>query len=376
MEDEAPVIYGLEFPARALCAQAAEADQIRFLVGTQSLRQENQVHHIDFDDENNVINKNVFTHREGEIWHMSASTLDKSHLATCYNKTSESRAEMKAAIWKLPSDFDDISTEDQSSMQPLQLVCRLEANDLGDIKSVMWHPTGDGCTIVGLADSHIVLWDIDTNGSSAKMSSSAGLEAKGQPRMTCCSWDPHHNCVQIATANDTCIRGWDIRNMQQTYVIDNAHGQLVRDLDFNPNKQYYLLSCGDDCKVKFWDVRNVTEPLKVLSDHSHWARLKLRCFHCPNCHVFIVQGCGQFVTTGSTTSSSSPRAVTVAWSSTTSSRCPQNRTGISWNVTMRIMMIRRDQIPRKTGLLRLTKNTRTVYTQWTGPRLTLGCLLL
>ncbi|KAH3775655.1 EARP and GARP complex-interacting protein 1-like isoform X1 [Dreissena polymorpha] len=270
MEDEAPVIYGLEFPARALCAQAAEADQIRFLVGTQSLRQENQVHHIDFDDENNVINKNVFTHREGEIWHMSASTLDKSHLATCYNKTSESRAEMKAAIWKLPSDFDDISTEDQSSMQPLQLVCRLEANDLGDIKSVMWHPTGDGCTIVGLADSHIVLWDIDTNGSSAKMSSSAGLEAKGQPRMTCCSWDPHHNCVQIATANDTCIRGWDIRNMQQTYVIDNAHGQLVRDLDFNPNKQYYLLSCGDDCKVKFWDVRNVTEPLKVLSDHSHW----------------------------------------------------------------------------------------------------------
>ena len=29
--------------ARALAAQAAETDQIRFLVGTQSLRQENQV---------------------------------------------------------------------------------------------------------------------------------------------------------------------------------------------------------------------------------------------------------------------------------------------------------------------------------------------
>lgn len=45
---------------------------------------------------------------------------------------------------------------------------------------------------------------------------------------------------------------------------------MVRDLDFNPNRQYYLASCGDDCKVKFWDVRNVQEPVKTLEEHSHW----------------------------------------------------------------------------------------------------------
>lgn len=56
----------------------------------------------------------------------------------------------------------------------------------------------------------------------------------------------------------------------QIYCIENAHGQLVRDLDFNPNRQYYLASCGDDCKVKFWDVRNVQEPVKTLEEHSHW----------------------------------------------------------------------------------------------------------
>lgn len=56
----------------------------------------------------------------------------------------------------------------------------------------------------------------------------------------------------------------------QTYCIENAHGQLVRDLDFNPNKQYYLASCGDDCKVKFWDTRRVAEPVKTLEEHSHW----------------------------------------------------------------------------------------------------------
>uniref|UniRef100_A0A3Q1FXG2 Uncharacterized protein n=1 Tax=Acanthochromis polyacanthus TaxID=80966 RepID=A0A3Q1FXG2_9TELE len=42
MEDDAPVIYGLEFQARALTAQTAETDAIRFLVGTQSLKFDNQ----------------------------------------------------------------------------------------------------------------------------------------------------------------------------------------------------------------------------------------------------------------------------------------------------------------------------------------------
>ncbi|KAI2522295.1 EIPR1 isoform 7 [Pan troglodytes] len=42
MEDDAPVIYGLEFQARALTPQTAETDAIRFLVGTQSLKYDNQ----------------------------------------------------------------------------------------------------------------------------------------------------------------------------------------------------------------------------------------------------------------------------------------------------------------------------------------------
>ncbi|KAL5016610.1 hypothetical protein ScPMuIL_006199 [Solemya velum] len=270
MEDEAPVIYGLEFQARALTAQVAETDQIRFLVATQSLRAENQVHHIDFDDENNVINKNVFLHREGEIWHLNSSSTDKDLLITCYNKTSESKTEMRAALWRLPSDFDGCPPDDQSSPQSLEHVCQLDSSDYGDIKCTLWHPTGDNNTLLGLADKHLLLWDFNTADSTAQLTSSTALESRGQPKMTCGQWNPHHNCTQVATANDTCIRGWDIRSMQQVYMIENAHGQLVRELDFNPNKQYFLVSCGDDCKVKFWDIRNVSEPLKTLTEHSHW----------------------------------------------------------------------------------------------------------
>ncbi|XP_015779964.1 PREDICTED: protein TSSC1-like isoform X1 [Acropora digitifera] len=66
MEDDSPVIYGLELNARALVPQHAETDVIRFIVGTQSLKFDNQIHLIDFDGESNVINKSVFMHSAGE----------------------------------------------------------------------------------------------------------------------------------------------------------------------------------------------------------------------------------------------------------------------------------------------------------------------
>ncbi|KAJ3309999.1 Protein tssc1, partial [Blyttiomyces sp. JEL0837] len=52
------------------------------------------------------------------------------------------------------------------------------------------------------------------------------------------------------------------------------------DLDFNPNKSYYLSSCGDDGKVRIWDTRNLKEPLKEVGNHSHWVwSVSFNLFH-------------------------------------------------------------------------------------------------
>ncbi|XDB53550.1 hypothetical protein AB1E18_007067 [Capra hircus] len=274
MEDDAPVIYGLEFQARALTPQTAETDAIRFLVGTQSLKYDNQVHVIDFDDENNIISKTVLLHQAGEIWHISASPADRGVLATCYSQAADSKVVTCAAVWRMPAELEpggQESPEDAASpAHALELLCLLEPAARGSTACVAWEPAGDGKRVVSLADSHILLWDLEGSSSQATLASSASLEGKGQLKFTTGRWSPHHNCSQVATANDTAIRGWDTRTMSQIYCIESAHGQLVRDLDFNPNKQYYLASCGDDCKVKFWDTRNVAEPVKTLEEHSHW----------------------------------------------------------------------------------------------------------
>jgi len=65
--EDAPLIYGLELPARCLCPQAAETNFTRYLVATQSLRQENQIHVITFDDETNQLEKSIFAHSPGEV---------------------------------------------------------------------------------------------------------------------------------------------------------------------------------------------------------------------------------------------------------------------------------------------------------------------
>lgn len=66
------------------------------------------------------------------------------------------------------------------------------------------------------------------------------------------------------------IKTFDTRSGQIAWNIDNAHNQLVRDIDYNLNKQYHIATCGDDAFVKIWDFRQMNKPVYTRSDHSHW----------------------------------------------------------------------------------------------------------
>uniref|UniRef100_A0A8B9PY53 EARP complex and GARP complex interacting protein 1 n=1 Tax=Apteryx owenii TaxID=8824 RepID=A0A8B9PY53_APTOW len=212
--------------ARALTPQTAETDAIRFLVGTQSLRYDNQIHIIDFDDENNIINKNVLLHQVGEIWHISASPADKGVLATCYNKTSDSKVVTCAAVWRMPKELESGSHESpddsSSNAQTLELLCHLDNTAHGNMACVMWEPMGDGKRLISLADNNILLWDLQESSAKAVLSSSTALEGKGQLKFTSGRWSPHHNCTQIATASDTTVRGWDTRSMRSKEPLQDS----------------------------------------------------------------------------------------------------------------------------------------------------------
>ncbi|KAH6923323.1 hypothetical protein HPB50_027290 [Hyalomma asiaticum] len=267
MEDEAAVIYGLELqvcsdeignlpmigksagrPAlpvvfvwrrffdgfifssqsRSLAALAAETETACFLVGTQSLKCDNQA----------------------------------------------GKCEMQAAIWKLPEvpSVGELSPPDDglASLPRLEKVTHLDTLKYGtEVPRVLWEPT-EGRKLVSLVNNNLLMFDLASAGTSATLTGCITVELKGSPKLTCAAWNPHQSCTLVAAAVDTGIKAFDLRSMQQAWQIEGAHGQLVRELDFNPNRQYFLASCGDDCLAKFWDVRNPSEPAVTLSDHSHW----------------------------------------------------------------------------------------------------------
>lgn len=65
--EDAPLVYGLELASRCLCSQVGESQLTRFIVGSQSLKQENQIHLLEYDDENNRLYKYVYDHPDGSV---------------------------------------------------------------------------------------------------------------------------------------------------------------------------------------------------------------------------------------------------------------------------------------------------------------------
>ena len=51
-----------------------EPDAVQFLVGTQGLKLDNQIHLLELDEENisQIVKKASFIHNEGEIWQLAS----------------------------------------------------------------------------------------------------------------------------------------------------------------------------------------------------------------------------------------------------------------------------------------------------------------
>lgn len=278
--DEAPIIHGLEFPSRCICPQSAETNLTRFLVGTQSLRQENQLHFIEFDDENNVIDKTVFSHPFGEIWHLSANVNNPELFTTCYQSFDGGKLTHQCMVARLPLDNgmkptvggttpSDNGT--QGNLASLEEVAIIETEDNATKLTAHWKPIEGENFLMVLSNTKMTLYDVERSTPSLSSSYDLPLRKGHLCPITNGRWNPHHGGKQFAVATEQNVIGWDIRSKQQAFLIENAHGQLVRDVDFNPNKMYYIVTCGDDCQVRFWDTRSLTEPVQALSDdHSHW----------------------------------------------------------------------------------------------------------
>lgn len=275
MEEGNSIIYGLEHQTRALSPQYGESDAIRFLIGTQSLKPNaNQIHVVELEEDTGALHTKVFKHDIGEVWHLRCSPHDAAVLLTTHNSydAATSQCTMGVSIFKLPTvevipkDLDDLSAIHSRNVEDMELLLTITPEKVEEeIRCAEWHPT-DNSRIGVVCESSLRVHDVNTGATLSHTTASARL------KLTSGKWNPHQGHAQFAVLQDMHIKCYDTRTdcTKPSWSIDNAHRQLARDLDFNPNRQFHLASVGDDAALNIWDYRNGKEPIFSRTDHSHW----------------------------------------------------------------------------------------------------------
>uniref|UniRef100_A0A1I8H6G9 WD_REPEATS_REGION domain-containing protein n=2 Tax=Macrostomum lignano TaxID=282301 RepID=A0A1I8H6G9_9PLAT len=288
--DDPPVIYGLETQARALCSVPALDDSQQFIIGTQGLRVEhNQLHLLTFDADTNSVSKRIFDHGRDEIWSVSVAPHNPNLCATVFNRvTMDSGTNPSVAkrwcLWKLPEEEDNqtprhrnssedaLTSSSLSSVESLQSIGSIELEQQGEPRCLAFHPERAEAVLV--SDGGLYQLGLGS-GAVRLLAHLPAKDGRSQLRYWHAAWNPHHSAQQVIAACDSGgLRGFDVRcppSDGPVVVIDNAHNGQARCVDYNPNKQYYLASSGDDGAIRFWDTRQPSNPVKMLRLHKHWA---------------------------------------------------------------------------------------------------------
>uniref|UniRef100_A0A915C5J8 Protein TSSC1 n=1 Tax=Parascaris univalens TaxID=6257 RepID=A0A915C5J8_PARUN len=206
---------------------------------------------LEVDDDWLQISKRSFAHPAGEVWHLASSPLDSDVVATCHSWTG--KLESSATMWKIDAEAGSLST----------VAAFHSPSEVKKCSSFEFSPDGQRAAIVTDKTVHFV--DVS---NSLKITESSPMGSKGN--INAIAWNPHFSGNTLGVACDGDIKAIDMRSLKDSFMIKEANPPTVRSMDFNPNMQYTIATCGDDCRVALWDARKTIEPLKTLQDHSHW----------------------------------------------------------------------------------------------------------
>lgn len=286
--DSPATIYGLDHECRALCSQRSEYLPTRFFVGTQTLKSDdNQVHMLECVEESNHLSKVAFRHKLGEIWHLLTFSKQPQYLLTSYSALGDKEAKLKNyfTIWEMGIDLSQPLHENENStlldLKPLyEFDDKMFDENLGRMARLK--PENEDEIMLAL-ETKLACVDLEKKSLITYITADQQNGQKGSNRLSkilTFNWSPHFSSNIVSIVCNNNIYAKDLRTTSNAWHISQAHSQVVRDMDFNSNSQYYIATCGDDCEVKFWDIRDTSRPVLSMLHHSHWVwAVRYNLFH-------------------------------------------------------------------------------------------------
>jgi len=184
---------------------------------------------------------------------------------------------METSLWKMNTTevTDDSITE-------YKIDNMFTFNSKYKIKKLICEPNEGASKMVTLEENTLSLWDINNTSNTSESLRQYTIPPNSyneKIQITAGVWNPHSSNAFVTTNNEDVL-AWDCRNDGVVMKVENAHEMLVQDVDYNPNKPYFIATAGNDCNIKIWDIRLPKEPLKIMSDHSHWIwNVKFNHYH-------------------------------------------------------------------------------------------------
>lgn len=242
---------------------------MRFFIATNALKPCNQVHLIEYKDDTSSVSCRIFEHSFGEVWKLNANPHNKYEIITCYNEVTANGTKNRAILLRYS---DNTKQEQNAEFLGWDHVQQLKLDKFGEkIKTIEFNPQHEQL-LACVVDSKIVAYDrvAQQTQEFAKVTSNTSSSKHINP-FTAGKWSHHHQGNLFVALHDTHIKAFDSRtNHGCAWRIEDAHNQLVRDIDCNPNKQCHFLTGGDDGFIKIWDSRMSKLPVFARNDHAHW----------------------------------------------------------------------------------------------------------
>ena len=272
--------YQFKRQTRCLTALEGDTDHNRFVLASLELREPNELHVLDFNEDTNEVGcLRAYTHPH-ETWHISSCPAPE-HVELVMT-THSTGTEQRTALWRMAGLEEDVASapEDGTGAPPAapaatpltELLPLGGAMRLGECRALLWNAVLPEQVCV-LREGALDAYQLSHGGAASSATPLASLTLSeqdwGAEAFCCGRWDSHH-AHSLALGADKSLLTIDMRSMKKAHTVADAHQQNLRSIDYNPNKPHVLLTCGDDYAIRWWDLRKPQAPLLAQKAHSHW----------------------------------------------------------------------------------------------------------
>ncbi|CAI5439771.1 unnamed protein product [Caenorhabditis angaria] len=245
------LMFGMDCEARNMTSVMGDEENVSFLVGTNNIKADNVVNKLYVDPEATRLMSKSYRHPAGEVRAISAHP-HKSHvLATCSANYSSLNGEFALNIWNID--------EDKRTLEKLSEL-KLDSLNYG----LDWDQTTMKAVAIGAET--VAIYDMS---NEPKLDQSIKIDEEGS-EIYSAKWSSHYEGNMLGLTIGKNVRCVDVRTPRDFLKVANAHSHRALSMDFNPNLQHVIATCGDDGYIRIWDTRSSKSALMSLHPHAHW----------------------------------------------------------------------------------------------------------